>query len=810
MKHLVRVLVGIAAVAAGLGFFWVASRPGTEPNIVLITLDTTRADRIGAMGDPQAKTPVLDELASRGVLFERAYASVPLTLPSHTTMLTGLEPNQHGVHDNGNGVVPASITTVAERLTARGYDTAAFVAAAVLDARFGLDRGFALYDDEIERRADPLGLWVPSRRGDVVTDRSLAWLASRRQKPFFLWVHYYDVHLPRRPPAPFDAFEDGYAGALAYVDTQVGRLLERIAAAAAGRPTLILAIGDHGESLGEHGEATHGMLAYDATLHVPLIAAGPGFTPGTRSRAFVRTVDLAPTILAAAGVPPPIESTGLPLQKRPQAGDDQQDTGYFESFGPVYQVGWMRIGGVRTARWKYTAEPQPVELYDVVDDPDEERNQAAERPEMVQKLAALYEKVKVPEEARGGMPTLEVQERLAALGYVFAPQQFAPGQAPDPRNFVGAIGLVESSRQLAAEGRVADSIAALEILAKSPIVRALSLRSLAPLYMETGRASEAIDTYREFASLVPSPDAYLLLASALLAADRAGEALALIDGQKANQTPTDVRLHLTRGAALLALERPAEAAAEAETVLAREPNSDGALALAHSASSLVKDPTTVIAEMETHLAGVVELAAFPQTRLLLAQLLHRAKRDAEAVRVLEAIPNPPAEHRALLADIAADHGNPERAVGIYAAIVTERPASHEYRRRLAELLSDLGRLDPALDQYTKLIAANAKDGMLLVDRGVVNQRLGRMVEAEADYRQALALDGEIPEAYLNLALLELADERTSDAEQHLWRAVELRPNYAKAQFHLARLYTLRGDPRAAQHAEQAVGVGHDQ
>ncbi len=299
------------------------------PDIVLVTLDTTRADRLGAMGRTEAHTPVLDGLAARGVLYARAFASAPLTLPSHATILTGLDPDQHGVHDNGRFVLPPSLATVAERLAARGYDTAAFVAAYVLDASFGLARGFAHYDDEMTSRDDPLRFEVPRRKGEDVTDRALAWIATPRRAPLFLWVHYYDVHLPREPAPPHDAMPDAYDGALAYVDQQIGRLLEGLARARPGHERLVVVVGDHGESLGEHDEASHGILAYDATLHVPLVVAGPGFPPGRRSDALARTVDIAPTILAAAGASPLPGSNGRSLAGRLAAEGDERRDGLF-------------------------------------------------------------------------------------------------------------------------------------------------------------------------------------------------------------------------------------------------------------------------------------------------------------------------------------------------------------------------------------------------------------------------------------------------------------------------------------------------
>jgi arylsulfatase A-like enzyme/Tfp pilus assembly protein PilF len=781
-------------------------KPG-GPDVVLVTLDTTRADRLGTMGDAEAHTPVLDALAGRGVVFERAYTSVPLTLPSHATILTGRDPDQHGLHDNGRFVLPASETTVAEALAARGWDTAAFVAAFVLDSSFGLDQGFALYDDDIAPAREPLAAHVPRRRGTEVTDRALAWLAERGRAPFFLWVHYYDVHLPRQPPPPFDAIADSYAGALAYVDHEVGRLLAGVERAARGRPTLVVVVGDHGESLGEHDEATHGILAYDSTLHVPLLVAGPGFPAGVRARAFARTVDVAPTILAAAGAPPLDGARGRPLQALAGAGEADDAIGYFESFGPSYRMGWARVGGVRTARWKYTALPAPAELYDTLADPGETRNLVADQPAVAAELAAAWAKLAPPAAAAGGPPlSPDVEEKLAALGYVDLAPSAPRDEAPDPRRFVAAVQLIDAARTRAGEGFVGPAIEALEILADRPVTRTLALSSLAQIYLAAGRPQDAARAAAELLALTGNLDARLTLVRALLETGDAAAALQTLDEGLAGRTPT-ARARQVRALVLLQLDRPAEALAETAAVLADAPWDDAALGLAARARAAAEGAPAATAALERTLAEAPPSAQLTDCRAVLAQLLREQRRDRDAVRLLEAEADPPPEHRVLLAEIAAAHGNPRRAAEQYEAVLAARPADLVHRRALADLYDTLGRLPDAARQYDLLVAADPRNAGLLVDRGTVRARLGRAAEAEADYRAALALDETLPEAHLNLALVLLQDGRTGEAEGHLRRAIALRPDYQKAHFHLARILAERGDPEAREHADRAAGVG---
>ncbi len=761
------------------------------------------------MGDERARTPALDALAERGVVFERAYASVPLTLPSHATMLTGLDPVEHGLRDNGRFPLPDSIETVAERLRARGYATGAFVAALVLDESFGLAQGFDTYDDELPPKLDPLDTAVPSRRGAEVTDRAIAWL-ERTRGPRFAWVHYYDVHWPRDPPPPFDALGDAYAGELAYVDAQVGRLLEAVEARAGGRETLVLVVGDHGEGLGDHQEASHGMLAYDSTLHVPLLAVGTGFAAGARSRAFVRTLDVAPTLLAAAGAPThsgPARGRGIPLQQRLEATGEGEVVDFFETLHPSYGLGWSPVAGVRTSRWKYTASPEPVELYDVVADPAETANRAEQSREIASRMRRLFDSQRSASDDLDATPSAAIpeplREQLFALGYVDARGVFEPDARPDPRQVVGTLGLLHRAQRLALEGRVADSIRALEILASSPVVRVLALQRLAALYMAAERFADGVEAHRRLAALTESHDAILALAAALLVADRPAEALAELDAVEARGGASSELWPLLRGQALVALGRFEEAERIAEAVRAANPDSDSALALASRARAAHLGAPAEIERLQAALRKTPGQAR-PETRLVLAELLRAERRDREAVRTLEALEAPLPEHRILLARIARDHGNRAKAASLLESAHAQRPADGALRWALAELYGELGRLREARALYDALVEVDPADPALLVNRGALALRQNDHPAARADLERALTLDAGSSEAAFNLALLATAEGREKDAEQRLLQVVALRPEHAKAHLHLARIYQRRGDARAAHHAEQAA------
>ena len=336
-----------------------APRQATPQSLVLITLDTTRADHLGAWGWPHARTPHLDALARRGTRFVRCDSAAPITLPSHATILTGLYPPRHGVRDNGTFVLADRFDTVAEKLAARGWDTAAVVSAVVLGRRHGLAQGFRIYDDDLGA-GYAAGTEVSERQAEATTAAALA-AAGRLAPPFFLWVHYFDPHEEYRPPTRFaDAAQAAggphrlYDGEIAYMDDQIGRLL-------AGLPAdvRVAVVGDHGEMLGDHGEDQHGLLLFRGARRVPLILAGPGIPAGRREECLVRTADVAPTLLALAGAPVPAGLDGATLVGATLLGRKVCGrTSYSESFLPFFAYKWFPLRALSDDRFLYLYAPR--------------------------------------------------------------------------------------------------------------------------------------------------------------------------------------------------------------------------------------------------------------------------------------------------------------------------------------------------------------------------------------------------------------------------------------------------------------------
>ena len=442
--------LGIIAAAAAVYFTVFAPRVSREPadpassmarppirTVVLVTIDTLRADRVGAYGSADARTPAMDALAARGARFTRAFATAPITLPSHASLLTGLYPPGHGSRHNGMRMrgEPATLATI---LRGRGWATGAFVSAFPLDRRFGLERGFDRYGDRMRRGPD--GRLLNERPGRETVDEALEWVGGIGDQPALLWVHLFEPHAPYEPdPA---RGPDGrslpalarYDDEVARADAEVGRLL--VGLGSRESEALVIVAGDHGEAFGEHGEIGHSVFLYDTTLRVPLIMAGPGIGAGKTSDTDVSLADVLPTVVDALGLPP-VDVDGASLLPLVKGGSIASRDLYAETFAPLYDFGWSSLRSVRTGGWKYIAAPAP-ELYNLASDGGEARNDIGRDAARDRDLAGRVAKYSGPEPpaqaAQGDALDSESRGRLAALGYVTSGPSAAPGGRPDPKD----------------------------------------------------------------------------------------------------------------------------------------------------------------------------------------------------------------------------------------------------------------------------------------------------------------------------------------------------------------------------------------
>lgn len=551
-----------------------AAKPVTS--IVLVTIDTLRADRVGAYGWRAARTPAVDALAARGVRFERAYAAAPITLTSHASLLTGLYPPAHGARHNGMRL-RADVPTLADTLHARGFATGAFVAAFPLDRRFGLNRGFTIYSDTLPRAPD--GRPRNERPGSDVVDEALAWLAKREggaAARVFLWVHLFEPHAPyegdRARPA-----SDRYDDEVAKADAQVARLVQAVDASS----TLFIITGDHGEAFGEHGEIGHSIFVYDTTLRVPLVMAGAGLQPRVVSDP-VSLVDVMPTILALAGLPAAAQSDGVSLMPALTGGTLGGGRAlYAESFAPLFDFGWSPLRSLRADGLKYIAAPKP-ELYDVTRDAEEAHNAIADQPDVAKTLATRIERAYAGNAAAGAsMPSdPEALARLRSLGYLAGAGPAKPSASANAANANAANAAKAGAEPVRADPKDRIALASRIAEVTSGELRGAALRSaleglvredpkngqmqmrLGYVLLEAGDCRPAVPHFEAaIAAAVPSADPQLGLAECLTATGQpaaARRALAAADRIEPGNPIVAANLGmlaLEDGNATLAIER---------------------------------------------------------------------------------------------------------------------------------------------------------------------------------------------------------------------------------------------------------------
>ena len=542
------------------------SRSTASPtHVILVTIDTLRADTLGFAGHPEVATPVLDRLAGGGRVFDSAHAHCVTTLPSHASILTGLYPHEHGVRHNGGYVLAETVPTLATLLQGAGFATAAFVGAFPLDSRFGLHRGFDTYDDEYGEQAGSgaaSGLqpgnslfFYAERPGDVVVRRAMAWWTSQRQSRRFLWLHLFDPHAPYEPPEPFASrfAAAPYLGEVSAVDFFLAPMLEGFLDGNE-EPTLIVLTSDHGEALGEHGEQTHGLFAYESTLGVPLVLWGPGIEPGIDSRQ-ARHIDIAPTVLEAIGHEPLARTFGRSLLA---PADGHPRTTFFEALSGHLDFGWAPLRGVLVAEKKYIDLPIP-ELYDLRLDPREANNLFARKRSLANKMAAVLPEASSWLPERAEVSSIDA-ERLRSLGYLGGPtvEKSRYTAADDPKNLIELDRKVSRLADLSTNGQPARAIdLAHEILAERPTMGVVYIY-LSTLLLQTGEYHEAIRIMQQARELgVAGRDLSRQLGLTLITVGRATEALLVLEPLA--DDPADAEAQNLQALALTYLGRYGEA-----------------------------------------------------------------------------------------------------------------------------------------------------------------------------------------------------------------------------------------------------------
>ncbi len=553
----------------------------TSPNLILVTLDTTRADRLGCYGWSRAVTPVLDSLASSGILFEQAYTSVPVTLPAHASILTGVYPTRHGVRDNGIFSLGDRFETVAEVLQAEGYQTAAFVSAFVLAPEFGTAQGFEIYDAQ----------FYNERSAALTSRRAARWLKQiDAHRPFFLWVHYYDPHLPYRPREPFRSIPglNDYDREIAAMDAGFGWLLRALDEADLDGDTDILIVGDHGEGLGDHGEGEHGLFLYDATLQVPLLLVRHDERdPGRRVEHVASVQDVAPTLLALAGLDFTGAVDGVDLRHVAEGRYPNRQI-YAETWFPVYNFQLSQLFCLRTLEWKYISAPQP-ELYDLVEDEAEAHNLLERRPAKAAELAADLRSIR--ESTLGSTEGQSISEqdlqRLQSLGYLQAGDpglQTLPDMdfvLPDPKEHVVDVGYVSEALAAVNDGRLMEARHLLErVLSESPDNPIANI-NLGQVLLKLGYPQASAEVLEHAQELVPKSESLrTTLAEAYRKTGQPQKALSVLRSAESgseNLSP-GIRLEIIR--TLLQMDRLTDAQHELTVLLQKSPEAPQVVGLA--------------------------------------------------------------------------------------------------------------------------------------------------------------------------------------------------------------------------------------
>lgn len=557
-------------------------------NVLLVTLDTVRADALGCYGDAKAHTPVLDRLAQTGARFERALAPAPITLPAHSTLMTGLDPLSHGVRNNGTFRLAAEQLTLAERLAAQGYATGAVVSAFVLDARFGLDQGFGSYDDDLHLdSAAPREGMFRERRANKVTDRAREWLAAHERtapdKPFFLWAHYFDAHYPYEAPAQFlppgvsndpgqpysaERIRAQYLAEVAFVDAEVGRLLEALGPEKLAR-TLVVVTADHGESLGAHGEHTHSRLIYDGVMRVPLIVSSPTLFPTAQhvTTRVVGLVDVAPTVLELLGVAPgEARFDGRSLF---DATPDPERAIYGESLVTYYNHGWAPLHSLTRLEDKVIRAPRS-EHYDLKRDPLELDNLMLKAPQRGQALLTRLERLTgaATAPAESGLSADDARE-LAALGYTRSEPQQGAAQV-DPKDAIVTWALLTNAQAASVAGRHDDALREIrKVLAQHP-GDAFAWEAEYAVHNRRGALDDARAALEHVIELSPSAEAYVRMAWLQLQLERRAECERALSAA-ALLEPEHGDIALIRGEWLFRERRFAEAKEQFQRAIAIDP-----------------------------------------------------------------------------------------------------------------------------------------------------------------------------------------------------------------------------------------------
>ncbi len=709
-------------------------------NVLLLTLDTTRADRLGCYGFDGVRTPFIDGLARKGVLFENAYSPAVMTLPSHASIMSGLLPPEHGVRINASAQLRPEVETLAEVLRAAGYRTGAVVAAAVLDSVFGLAQGFEHYDENLPA-SGPHDAFFAQRAAGEVTDAALSWLQEIRDDRWLLWVHYYDPHAPLTPPSPFreQYGPRSYEGEIAYMDAEIGRLLAGVEGMGASGRTIVILVGDHGEGLGDHGEMSHGVFLYDETARVPLVITVPGFIDGPRRvAAVVRTTDIMPTVLDLLRLPARTQLARRSLWPLMTGrADDPELEAYLESSASALEYGWSPLAALRSGPWKYIHGPKP-ELYDMDTDPSERNNLIETEPATAGRLreqlrALLHGVVPVASHQEAAISP-EEEARLRSLGYTGGTNgEFRSVLEGDPVAIMAgaSFGLVDPKDK----------------------VRSMEMTNRILMTYGTGELQATVELARNFLAEEPKSSAVRqILADAYRGLKRYDEALSEYR-TILSENPQDVRMLVDSG-----------------RVLAEKGDVPGAKTAYERALSVHPNHTPALSSL-----GDIYYAEgdFERAEQYYRQILQ----------------DRPAHWNSLVAvaTILRERGDNHSAKEFFRRAIEVRPDDLDSYLELAWVQFIDGERDASLATLATAAGRFPDEPRIHLSRGDVLFAMGRLEEAERSYRSSLRLAPQAVEGHLGLGRIAARRGSMGEARRLFEQALAINPSHGPALEELHKL-----------------------
>ena len=869
-----RILAALLLLAGAVGLAVVGLRnlgDGSAPRvpfergerpILFVTVDTTRADRLSPYGQTDDVHPAFDQLAASGVTFEQAMAVAPITLVAHTSMLTGLFPPRHGVRNNGTHFASDELELISETLEARGYETGAIVSAAVLEKRYGLNQGFDTYDDDLSESRQRHERVVADRPAEFTVSRALEWLDRREAgQPWFLWVHLYDPHANYAPPEPYrtEYADRLYDGEIAYLDAELQRLFAHPLVRPAFEGTRstdpwIVLVADHGESLGEHGEKTHALLAYESTMHVPMFLVGAGLPQAARIAEPVSQVDLVPTLRDALGLRPARRVDGVTLlpailEDPDASASDATAEGrpsrllYGETLLPRFTYGWAELNVARLGDWKYIEAPRP-ELYDLGRDPRELTNVLEQQPSVAHDLSRNLEEFLESADA-GPSSQLELDPeaaaRLAALGYIASGSlpAVAEEERRDPKDGIGLHGNLEDARAFLSMGLHEQAIdrarqvieeEPLNLSARHVLIDGLigegrfdearregqeclvlapgdlqTLTRLAEVEERSGRPDAALELAQAMIEQHPRvPGGYVLGSRLLRQQGRYEQARSLVEEGRAQVDDERLELEMLAVESGLRVLEPGQQIERARAIL----DSDPFLAPAWRVLGRGLEETGQWSEAAgAYTEGLQRVRGSAPLHEALGRNLLRRSHDleraafhlAEAMRLL---PRAPLDLELLRAEALAGAGQNEQAVEALRRVAESEAATAAGQQNRAIAWLRLGETDRARSELERLVASTPSAEGLATLSGVYLM-LEREQDAEQAAQESLAIDP-TPEAWNNLAILQARRGDTDSAVQGFRNALEIAPNYAEARLNLA--YSLFEQSRAEEAAAQLVAA----